>query len=239
MTAPELLAQSALLEVLNYLPDSVVFVKDARASYVYGNETLLRRLGIGTEAELVGKTASDLFPTPLGESYTRQDLAVLGGDLLTEHLELHLYPRGQVGWCLTTKRMLRNEQGKVIGLVGLSRDLKLPPGHLDELGEVMTYLHGHYAQPLTIQALADRAGLSLSTFERQVRRIYGLTPTQLLIRTRIEAATRLLRETDWPITRVALECGYFDHSAFTRVFRATVGLTPRAYRTFEQQKRSA
>lgn len=235
MTSSELPIQTALLEVLNYLPDTVVFVKDMQASYVYGNRTLLSRLGLASLDDLRGRTASDLFPPQLGEGYTKQDFGVLSGEPLTEQLELHLYPSGQVGWCLTTKRALRNETGEVTGLVGLSRDLKLPPTHRDELGEVMTYLQQHYAQPLTIQALADRAQMSLSTFERQVRRIYGVTPTQFLIRTRLEAATRLLRETDWPITQVALECGYFDHSAFSRVFRATVGLSPSAYRTFAQQ----
>ena len=235
MPATELSAYTALFEVLNYLPDTVIFMKDVQASYVYGNQTLLSRLGLNALSDLVGRTASDLFPSQLGGSYTKQDFGVLNGELLTEHLEMHLYPSGQVGWCLTTKRPLRNETGEVIGLVGLSRDLKLPQGQLNELGEVMTYLHEYYAQPLTIQFLAERAQMSLSTFERQVRKVYGVTPTQLLIRTRIEAATRLLRETDWPITRVALECGYFDHSAFTRVFRATVGLTPRAFRTFEKK----
>lgn len=232
MSQTDLVAQAALLEVLNYLPDGVVFVKDAQARYLYANETLLRRLGVPTLGELVGRTSSDVFPALLGASFTRQDLAVLGGQTLTEHLEMHLYPSGKVGWCLTTKRALQ-AGGERIGLVGLSRDLNTPQGHLDELGEVMTYLHEHCAQALTIQALADRAGMSLSTFERQVRRIYGVTPTQLLIRARIEVATRLLRETNWPITRVALECGYFDHSAFTRVFRATVGLTPRAFRQLD------
>ena len=74
------------------------------------------------------------------------------------------------------------------------------------------------------------AGLSLSSFERQIRRVYGLTPSQLLTRARLDAATRLLRETDLPIARVAAECGYFDHSAFARVFRSVVGLTPVQFR---------
>lgn len=235
MSLPGPPAQTALLEVLNYLPDTVVFVKDIQTRYVYGNQTLLGRLGLSTPGDLKGRTASDLFPAQLGESYTKQDVGVLGGKPMTEHLELHLYPSGQVGWCLTTKRTLHDESGAICGLVGLSRDLKVSPGHLDELGEVMSYLQENYAQTLTVQALAQRAQMSLSTFERQVRRVYGVTPTQLLIRTRIEAATRLLRETDWPITRVALECGYFDHSAFTRVFRATVGLSPKAFRSFEQK----
>lgn len=225
---------SALLGVLNYLTDAVVFIKDGQARYVYANDTLLRRLRKGSLAELSGCTSSDVFPAELGENYTRQDMSVLAGQALTEHLELHLYPGGQVGWCLTTKRALYrlNESGglEISGLVGLSRDLRLTQPHLHELGQSLNYIQDHYAEQLTVQTLAAHAGMSVSTFERQVKRLYGLTPSQLLIRARIDAATRLLEQTDWPIARIAVECGYFDHSAFTRVFKSTVGLTPKAFR---------
>jgi AraC-like DNA-binding protein len=67
-------------------------------------------------------------------------------------------------------------------------------------------------------------------FERVVRRIFGLTPGQLLIKQRIDAAARALLETGAPVTQVALACGYADHSAFTRQFKAAVGVTPREFR---------
>ena len=222
--------QFTLLEVLDYLPNGVIFVKDAEARYQYANATLLHRLGMASLIELIGRTSGDLFPHPLGESYLIQDRSVLAGQTLTDHLEMHLYPSGQVDWCLTTKRPLRAEDGSVYGLVGLSRDLNLPSHHLKEMGDFMAYLRRHYASPLTIQSLAERSNMSLSTFERQVRQLYGLTPSQLLMQVRIEAAAKFLKETDWPISRVAIECGYFDQSAFTRVFRKRVGLTPSKFR---------
>lgn len=225
---------AALLDVLNFLPDGVIFVKDSQARYVYANETLLRRLHISSLAHLTGRTASDVFPAPLGRGYTSQDLQVLAGHPLTEHLELHLYPGGQPGWCLTTKRALHHtdQHGvrQVSGLVGLSRDLNQPQAHLHELVSVIESLNEHHAQPLTVPILAAQAGLSVSAFERQVKRLYGATPQQLLTRARLQAALKLLKGTDWPVGRVAVECGYADHSAFSRVFRATVGLSPAAFR---------
>jgi AraC-like DNA-binding protein len=70
----------------------------------------------------------------------------------------------------------------------------------------------------------------VSRFERLVRQIFQLTPRQLLIKTRVEAASRLLVDQRLTIAQVAQACGYSDHSAFTRQFRATVGLTPGAFR---------
>jgi AraC-like DNA-binding protein len=52
----------------------------------------------------------------------------------------------------------------------------------------------------------------------------------LITKTRIDAASRMLRRGSTPIAEIANTCGYFDQSAFSRVFRRTVGLTPRTYR---------
>jgi len=70
----------------------------------------------------------------------------------------------------------------------------------------------------------------MDRFERLVKQLFQLTPHQLLIKTRVDAASRMLRDEALTIAEVAHACGYGDHSAFTRQFRATVGLTPRAFR---------
>jgi AraC-like DNA-binding protein len=51
----------------------------------------------------------------------------------------------------------------------------------------------------------------------------------MIIKTRLEAASRMLAG-DSSVSDIAQACGYADHSAFTRQFRATVGVTPSEYR---------
>jgi AraC-like DNA-binding protein len=80
-----------------------------------------------------------------------------------------------------------------------------------------------------MQALADLAGLSLSQLERQFRRVFHLTPQQWLTRLRIEAAMQQLQGED-TIAAIGQSCGFSDQSAFSRQFKAMVGLTPRDYR---------
>jgi AraC-like DNA-binding protein len=82
---------------------------------------------------------------------------------------------------------------------------------------------------LRLEALARASGLSLDRFERLVKRVFDLTPRQLLAKTRVEAASRLLLGAR-SVAEVAHACGYADHSAFTRQFHAVVGLTPREFR---------
>jgi AraC-like DNA-binding protein len=67
-------------------------------------------------------------------------------------------------------------------------------------------------------------------FARAIKRIYGISPMQLITKTRITAGARLLRETSHRVADIALECGFTDHSAFTRAFRAVTGMSPTEHR---------
>src|SRR6218665_2416119 len=109
------------------LHDVLYFFKNARGEYVLVNQTLARRCGVADKANILGKTAADLYPGELGKNYYAQDLALIetGAPLLNE-LELHLYPTGEPGWCITTKLPLKNRAQECIGLVGISRDLHAP-----------------------------------------------------------------------------------------------------------------
>lgn len=104
------------------MPGVVFFVKDERARYVLVNRTLARRCGVKDKAELLGRSADEVFPSSLGPLYAEQDRRVLrGGATLENQLELHLYPGRQPGWCLTHKQALRDADGAIIGMAGISR----------------------------------------------------------------------------------------------------------------------
>jgi AraC-like DNA-binding protein len=220
------------LEVLfDALPNVVFFVKDQKGRYTHANLTLISRLGMKRRSEVVGRTANELFPAGLGGVYSAQDQRVLDGELIEDHLEVHIFPNRKPGWCLTCKRPVRI--GNCIqGLVGISRDLKSPDGRhptYDRLRNVCTHLQQYYASSVSIQTLADLAGLSVSQLERHFLRVFLLTPRQALNKLRIEAAMRLLHGDD-SVATISAACGFTDQSAFTRRFRSTVGMAPRAYR---------
>ena len=229
MDDPELLER-----IFDLLPDVVFFTKDREARYLRVNQALLDRCRIAERRFLVGRTAAEVFPAPLGARYTAQDLQVLRtGVEIRDKLELHLYPGGEAGWCLTFKAPIPRRTGRAGGLVGFSRDLFRPDESHPEyrrLAEAVDHLHAHYDEPLSLAALGPRVGLSQDKLERLVKEVFHLTPRQLLTKTRVDAASRLLRESRQTVAEVAHACGYSDHSAFTRQFRATVGLTPREFR---------
>lgn len=216
------------------LPEAVFFIKNRRCEYVVVNQTLVSRSGLRSKDELIGRRADQVFPAPFGASYRAQDEMVLrDGKPILNQLELHFYPNGLRGWCLTNKLPLRGKRGEIIGLVGVSKDLHAATERGEDytaVAEVVQHIRANYGEPLRLRHLAARAGLSAYQFEQRIRKLFQITVGQLIQKTRLEAAMRQLRDTDDPIADIALACGYSDQSAFTRQFRQVAGLPPSLYR---------
>ena len=220
--------------LLDTLSDVVFFIKDRDARYAFVNQTLARRCGFKHSDQLLGLTADKVFPEHFGPLYTEQDRRVLSsGRMLADQLELHLYFGNQPIWCLTHKLALHDEQGHIVGLAGISRDLPTPqsthPAYL-KLAAVDAHIRNHFARPISLSELTAIGGYSVAQLERHCKRVFQLTPRQMIHKARLEEGSRLLLSTDLPITEIALRCGYTDHSAFSRQFRALTRLSPSQYR---------
>jgi AraC-like DNA-binding protein len=220
--------------------DLVFFIKNARGEYVIVNHTLVTRCGMKNKSELIGRRADELFPKPFGESYRAQDESVLrNGRAILNQLELHFYASGERGWCLTNKLPLRDSGRRVIGLVGISKDLQSATERGEDysaIARVVQRIQKQFGETLRVKDLAENAGMSVYQLEMRIRKIFQITAGQLIQKTRMEAAVQQLRETDKPIAGVALDCGYSDQSAFTRQFRQAVGLSPSGYRAAYRER---
>ena len=220
-----------LLPLFDGLPDVVFFIKDTGGRYTHANMTLVRRLGLRRRDEVIGKRAAEVFPPFMGGGYAAQDRRVLGGEVIENQLEVHIFDNRAQGWCLTFKRPLR-VAGEIVGVIGISRDLGLPDARhptYDRLRLVLDHMQSHYAESIRIGALATLAQLSVAQLERHFRRVFQLTPQQVLTKLRIDHAMHLLGS-DTSVAAVGAACGFVDQSAFSRQFKATVGMTPRDYR---------
>ncbi|WP_294989579.1 AraC family transcriptional regulator [uncultured Stenotrophomonas sp.] len=213
------------------IPDVLFFIKDRQGRYTHVNQTMLRRLGLRARKDVIGRTAAEIYPTGLSADYVDQDARVLSGEVIENLMELHLFANREPGWCLTCKRPLLVD-GAIEGLIGISRDL----GQKDSLGTqyeqlrlALAHLNAHYAENVRMQTLLDITGFSLSKLERSFRKVFQMTPQQVLTRLRIQMAMHLLHGDD-SIACIGQACGFSDQSAFTRKFKAETGFSPRAYR---------
>ena len=219
------------------LPDVLFYIKDTEGRYLWANQTLIERAGLDGLELVVGKTADQLFPVT-GSSTVSQDMEVIRtGHPIRELLRLYRTFRGERYWCLSSKFPLLDVSKRIVGLAGLSRDLPRPNERhrsYHRLAKFLEYLDQGLDQPLRIADAAEHASVSTDTLTRLVFEVFHVNPKQLLMKKRIDKACQLLEETSVSITEVSAACGYADHSAFTRQFRAATNVTPAQYRATQK-----
>jgi transcriptional regulator GlxA family with amidase domain len=108
----------------------------------------------------------------------------------------------------------------------------LPPkNHQDDLIiEAQQLIENNYQRANTVEEIIMDMPSSRRNFVRRFKHATGITPIVYLQRTRIEAARKLLEQTNQSITEVMLNAGYNDIKAFRTLFRKNLGLSPRQYR---------
>ena len=112
-----------LATLIDHLPD-MVFVKNKKGLYVVTNRTHSRFHGANSEEDFLGKTSQEVLPMDLARRITVADDKVLAeGHVLIEEEEQSRDTWGNTRWLSTTRVPLRDGGGRVIGMVGISRDI--------------------------------------------------------------------------------------------------------------------
>jgi PAS domain S-box-containing protein len=118
-----LVSERDLLRTLIDSTPDYIFIKDADGRFVISNEAHARA-GNTTVSQLIGKTAFDVFPPDLAEQFHADDLAIIeSGQELLNLERTTVDAQGDFKTVLTSKVPLRNREGRVTGLVGISRDI--------------------------------------------------------------------------------------------------------------------
>jgi two-component system sensor histidine kinase/response regulator len=116
--------RNLLRTLIDNLPD-LVYSKDAEGRYVLNNRAHLRSLGAEHEEEVLGKTTFDFHQPVLAKQYHEDEMRIVrSGEPLLKREELALHKdTGEQRWHLTSKIPLKDSQGRVTGIVGISRDI--------------------------------------------------------------------------------------------------------------------
>ncbi len=106
----------------------------------------------------------------------------------------------------------------------------------DKVQQIARYISCHYDQELTLTSAAAMATMEPTYFSKQFKALTGFGFHNYLTHTRLQAAERLLRETELSMTEIAEQCGFSEANHFGNVFRRWNGISPSAYRkNFESQ----
>ncbi|WCJ58826.1 PAS domain-containing protein [Fontisphaera persica] len=109
--------------LLQNIPDCIYF-KDLQSRFVKCSQALAERFGFADPSALVGKTDQDFFgPEHALQAYEDEQRIIRTGQPLIGLTEKETYTDGRVTWALTTKMPWRDENGRIIGTFGISKDI--------------------------------------------------------------------------------------------------------------------
>jgi AraC-like DNA-binding protein len=96
--------------------------------------------------------------------------------------------------------------------------------------KLQVWMVDHLDWSLSVDTLAERVAMSPRNFARRFGQEFGTTPGHYLLQLRVEAARRLLEQTDKSLMHVAIACGFRSVDVMRRAFLRSLGTTPLRYR---------
>jgi AraC-like DNA-binding protein/PAS domain-containing protein len=220
--------------IFDNLPGLHFFAKDRQGRLMFLSRSIRERYGLTADSDVVGLTDFDINPHGMAESYVADDQRIyLTGEPIIGKVELWWDAQGVPNWYVVTKQPLWSRRGRITGVMGVIQEygerarLTAP---WREIAVAVQHIRDHFREPVSVPHLASLSGLSVRQLQRKFRSVLRIPPQEFVIKTRVLAACRALRESDDSLATVAIDCGFSDQSAFTEHFRRHVGQTPRAYR---------
>lgn len=125
--------------------------------------------------------------------------------------------------------------GKLLALFPLEDSSTVAP---DALQSVLLYVNAHYTQPLSREAIAHATGYDPSYLSHIFTEQLHISLTEYLLTLRLTDARRILRQTDLPVSRIALDLGFGSIRSFNRAFARKIGMSPSAFRQKAQSDKT-
>ncbi|MFD1910751.1 AraC family transcriptional regulator N-terminal domain-containing protein [Halodurantibacterium flavum] len=117
-------------------------------------------------------------------------------------------------------RLLRGPAGPML------RRMAAADTRLGRIDQAIAWLRDHFAEPVSVEQLAERAGMSASAFHEHFRAVTGLSPLRYRAQIRLQEARRLMLTEGLEAANAGFEVGYNSPSQFSREYGQVFGLPP-------------
>ncbi len=109
---------------------------------------------------------------------------------------------------------------------GMLREMATPDTAMSRVSLAIQWIRRHFAKPLRVEAMAEKAAMSTSAFHRHFKAVTSLSPLQYQKRIRLLQARTLLVHRGRSVTATALDVGYESPTQFSREYARAFGLPP-------------
>ena len=205
--------------LLRALADNVphrIYAKDMAGRFIFASVAVAKGMGVFDPSELLGKTDFDFYPHELASEYNRQEQEILrhGCALLNQEEHARYLLLEEEAWLITTKVALRDDAGRIVGLVGINYEVTTQKA----AGLALQAAHAQAAEAaVRLQATVERLDLEVierQRFEEELRHqamhdtLTGL-PNRALLMDRIEQAIAFARRCNQTLTLLFLDLDRF------------------------------
>ena len=159
-----------------------------------------------------------LFNDPLVNALARQIVDELGKAYVADDIYL----------ARLASLMVEQSCRTIEGITG--KGMRPDNLQIGRLEVVLAWIQNNLAAALSIDELAQRAGVSAPHFRRLFLQSMGVTPHQHILGLRLQRASELLTRTDFSIERIAQDCGFSSQSHLTAAFKSAYGVTPAKFK---------
>ena len=186
----ELDSQQQQRALLDNIPD-MAWLKDRESRYLAVNPAYLQALDL-SERDVLGRGPSDIWPAEIAEVYLRTDHAVLKSGRRRRYEESRVGPDGVLRWFETIKSPIRDLRGRIIGTVGISRDISERKAVADEIALSRAQLRelSHYLQTVREE---ERARISRELHDELGQTLTAMKLEMSLLLERLPSASPLLK----------------------------------------------
>ncbi len=114
----------SLRTLIDRIPDAI-YIKDKRGQFVLNNPVHAKRRGLKSPAEMIGKTDFDFFPKEVAEQFFADEQKIIetGESLINQEQLTGMSENGEKRWVVVSKALWRDEQGNILGTLGITRDI--------------------------------------------------------------------------------------------------------------------